>query len=77
MEPIPGSTKLKVNEQGIAALRALSGPLAPVMVIGPYRSGKSFLINQMLDQKCGMPFPVIRSKCTPPICCINYEAQRT
>lgn len=58
VEPLPNSTKLKVNPQGLAALRQLTGPVAPVVVIGPYRSGKSFLINQMLQQSCGtLPNP--------------------
>lgn len=70
VEPIPGSTKLKVNEHGIAALRAISGPLAPVMVIGPYRSGKSFLINQMLEQNCGVS-SVRLSRCR---CCLSTNA---
>ena len=53
VEPLPNSTKLKVNPEGIAALQQLTGPIAPIVVIGPYRSGKSFLINQMLQQSCG------------------------
>lgn len=27
-------------------------PLFPVQVIGPYRSGKSFLLNQLLSLSC-------------------------
>jgi hypothetical protein len=53
VEPVPSSTKLKVNRDGLAILRTIEGPVAPVVVIGPYRSGKSFLINQMLQQSCG------------------------
>lgn len=53
VEPLPNSTKLKVNPEGIAALKQLTGPISPIVVIGPYRSGKSFLINQMLQQSCG------------------------
>jgi hypothetical protein len=53
VEPVPDTTKLKVNPAGLAGLRELKGPIAPIVVIGPYRSGKSFLINQMLQQSCG------------------------
>jgi hypothetical protein len=53
VEPIPNSTKLRLNPAGLDALRKLPAPIAPVIVIGPYRSGKSFLINQMLQQRCG------------------------
>lgn len=28
-------------------------PVAPIVVIGPYRSGKSFLLNQLLGVPCG------------------------
>ena len=53
LEPVPDSTKLRVTDKGLQLLRALPGHLAPVVVIGPYRSGKSFLINQMLNTSCG------------------------
>ena len=39
-------------------LRALRGPVAPVVVIGPYRSGKSFLLNQLLGVPCDEGFGV-------------------
>ena len=53
IEPVADSTKLRVNEEGLRLLRSMPGKLAPVVVIGPYRSGKSFLINQMLGTSCG------------------------
>ena len=53
IEPVPDSTKLRVSDAGLQLLRGMAGHLAPVVVIGPYRSGKSFLINQMLDIPCG------------------------
>ena len=34
-------------------LERIPGPVAPVVVIGPYRSGKSFLLNQLLGVSCG------------------------
>jgi Guanylate-binding protein, N-terminal domain len=54
IEPVPDSTKLRVNDAGVRLLRSMAGHLAPVVVIGPYRSGKSFLINQMLGTGCGV-----------------------
>ena len=33
-------------------LRSIPGPVIPVVVIGPYRSGKSFLLNQLLGVGC-------------------------
>jgi Guanylate-binding protein, N-terminal domain len=57
IEPVKDSTKLRVSEEGLALLRGMRGRLAPVVVIGPYRSGKSFLINQMLGTGCGAARP--------------------
>jgi Guanylate-binding protein, N-terminal domain len=50
----PGSSRLRINTEGLAVLRQMPAPIAPVVVIGPYRSGKSFLVNQMLNQSCGV-----------------------
>jgi hypothetical protein len=51
-------TKLTLQKQGLDALRAVRGPVAPVVVIGPYRSGKSFLLNQLLGVPCDEGFGV-------------------
>jgi hypothetical protein len=53
VEPVAGSTRLAVSAAGLKVLRGIEGPVAPIIVIGPYRSGKSFFINQMLNQSCG------------------------
>ena len=54
VRPVEGHTRLEVEEEGLAVLRSISGPVVPVIVIGPYRSGKSFLLNQLLGVGCGM-----------------------
>ena len=51
-------TKLTLQKEGLDALRAVRGPVAPVVVIGPYRSGKSFLLNQLLSVPCDEGFGV-------------------
>ena len=51
-------TKLTLQREGLDVLRGIKGPIAPVVVIGPYRSGKSFLLNQMLGVSCGEGFGV-------------------
>ena len=51
-------TKLTLQKEGLDALRAVRGPVAPVVVIGPYRSGKSFLLNQLLGVPCDEGFGV-------------------
>lgn len=49
---------MKVADEGIALLNSIEGPVAPVVVIGPYRSGKSFLLNQLLGVPCNVGFGV-------------------
>ena len=63
--PVEGSATLAVTEEGAALLRSGLGggggadPLvAPVVVIGPYRSGKSWLLNQLLGVDCEHGFGV-------------------
>ena len=51
-------TKLTLQKEGLDALRAVKAPVAPVVVIGPYRSGKSFLLNQLLGVPCDAGFGV-------------------
>eukprot|EP00850_Spirogloea_muscicola_P005528 SM000025S08423 [mRNA] locus=s25:657110:662613:- [translate_table: standard] len=58
VEPDASHTKLTVVPEGLAAIARLPGPLAIVAVIGPYRSGKSFLLNQLLALSCDEGFGV-------------------
>jgi GTPase SAR1 family protein len=53
VQPLPTGTKLSLQEEGLQILREIPGSVAPVVVIGPYRSGKSFLLNQLLGVSCG------------------------
>ncbi|MCH86497.1 guanylate-binding protein 4-like, partial [Trifolium medium] len=52
VEPDPGHTKLRLSEEGLEAIERITNPIASVAVIGPYRSGKSFLLNQLLSLSC-------------------------
>ena len=47
-----------LQPEGLDVLRGVRGAVAPVVVIGPYRSGKSFLLNQLLGVACGAGFGV-------------------
>eukprot|EP00775_Hariotina_reticulata_P007219 gene7219-7432_t len=58
VNPVPGTSHLKVADEGIQLLNSIAGPVAPVVVIGPYRSGKSFLLNQLLGVPCNVGFGV-------------------
>jgi Guanylate-binding protein, N-terminal domain len=52
VRPVQDHTKLAIDEEGLRAIRRFEGPVVPVVVIGPYRSGKSFLLNQLLGVGC-------------------------
>ena len=57
---VDGATTLELAPEGVAFLRSLPKelPVAPVVVMGPYRSGKSFLLNQLLGVGCEEGFGV-------------------
>ncbi|GMH33914.1 hypothetical protein BSKO_01748 [Bryopsis sp. KO-2023] len=56
--PVEGRSKLQLDEAGLEFLRGIKSPVAPVVVIGPYRSGKSFLLDQLLNVSCNEGFGV-------------------
>ncbi|KAK6164593.1 hypothetical protein DH2020_001457 [Rehmannia glutinosa] len=58
IEPAPGHTKLQLAREGLEAIERITTPIAAVAVIGPYRSGKSFLLNQLLSLSCYEGFGV-------------------
>ncbi|XP_060961848.1 uncharacterized protein LOC133032045 [Cannabis sativa] len=58
VEPDPGHTKLQLSREGLEAIKRITTPIAAVAVIGPYRSGKSFLLNQLLSLSCSEGFGV-------------------
>ncbi|MCD9560605.1 hypothetical protein HAX54_019322 [Datura stramonium] len=58
VEPDPSHTKLRLAREGLEAIERITTPIAAVAVIGPYRSGKSFLLNQLLSLSCNEGFGV-------------------
>lgn len=58
VEPDPGHTKLRIAREGLEAIQRITTPIAAIAVIGPYRSGKSFLLNQLLSLSCNEGFGV-------------------
>ncbi|KAG0481446.1 hypothetical protein HPP92_012304 [Vanilla planifolia] len=58
VEPDFGHTKLRLAKEGLDAIRRIKNPIAAIAVIGPYRSGKSFLLNQLLSLPCERGFGV-------------------
>ena len=51
--PIEDHTKLSVDPKGLDVLRRITGLVVPVVIIGPYRSGKSYTLNQLISVGCG------------------------
>jgi hypothetical protein len=52
VNPVPSTSHLQVAQEGLQLLESIDTPVAPIVVIGPYRSGKSFLLNQLLGVSC-------------------------
>ena len=50
--------KLRLQPEGLKKLQELRGPVAVVSAIGQYRSGKSFLLNQLMELPCEAGFRV-------------------
>ena len=55
---VPDGTRLKLQPAALEYLAALRGPVAVVAAIGQYRSGKSFLLNQLMRMSCDEGFKV-------------------
>lgn len=53
VQPMSDHSKLEVQREGLDLLRSIKGTVCPVAVIGPYRSGKSFTLNQLMGVACG------------------------
>jgi hypothetical protein len=75
VNPVEGHTKLQVDARGLAALRRITDPIAPVIVIGPYRSGKSFLLNQLLGVPCGGA-PDSLPVCFSSAACVRHDVEQ-
>ncbi|CAL9088443.1 unnamed protein product [Musa textilis] len=58
VKPDPDHLRLRLAREGLDAIQNITTPVAVVAVIGPYRSGKSFLLNQLLSLPCDEGFEV-------------------
>ena len=50
--------RLALQNHTLEWLRTLPGPIAVVTAIGQYRSGKSYLLNQLMQMPCDRGFGV-------------------
>ncbi|KAI7993490.1 hypothetical protein LOK49_LG11G02534 [Camellia lanceoleosa] len=55
----PGHTKLCISKEGLEAIQRITTPIAAIAVIGPYRFGKSFLLNHLLSLSCYERWPLM------------------
>lgn len=51
-------TRLVLQPEGVQWLEALRGPVVLVSVVGAYRTGKSFLLNELMGVGCTQGFTV-------------------
>jgi hypothetical protein len=58
VHPVADHSKLQVSDEGLSLLSSITGLVLPVVVIGPYRSGKSFTLNQLMQVPCDVGFGV-------------------
>lgn len=67
--PEVSGTKLMVQQEGLDFVKSIPGKVAIVSAIGPYRTGKSYLLNQLMGVPCHRGFGVgnLRSAMTKGI----------
>ena len=51
-------TRLVLQPEALEALRNLEGPVAVISVVGAYRTGKSWLLNEIMGTGCDGGFVV-------------------
>ena len=51
-------TRLKVQPEGLELLKSIHRPVALISVVGAYRTGKSWLLNELMQIGCGRGFVV-------------------
>lgn len=67
MDPMPLLTldsdkKLTLNQNAARVLKRINEPIVVIGIVGKYRSGKSFLMNQLLDRSQGFALgPTVQS----------------
>ncbi len=67
--------ELILNEDGLNALKEINENLAICVCVGPYRQGKSFLLNQILKKDNGFEIGHKDNACTHGIWMYKYPAK--
>lgn len=63
----PVSKKLELGKEAVSLLRSLKKPLAVIAMCGRARTGKSYILNQLLGQSGGFPVDSSHRPCTKGI----------
>lgn len=58
------SGRVEVSEEALACLRAIRTPISVVAVCGRARTGKSYILNQLLGQSAGFQLAHSHRPCT-------------
>ena len=56
--------KIHLNENTLNFIRSIQGPISSLIVIGPYRSGKSYLLNRLAGKQQGFELGSSTNPCT-------------
>ena len=67
VESDDGKETFKINEEATAILQRVTGKVAVVAMCGLYRTGKSSLLNWLLDRKSGFAVGPTVQACTKGI----------
>ena len=72
-DPVPGAPiqlisqeneKFRINNQALDILKSLNGSIAICSVVGPYRTGKSYILNLLLNRPNGFVLGAKLVSCT-------------
>ncbi len=55
---------LVINETALDMIKNINGNLAVFVIVGPYRQGKSYILNRLMDSKCCFKLGHTDNSCT-------------
>jgi hypothetical protein len=70
---INASNKIELNQAILARIREISRPISVLSIIGPYRSGKSFLLNLLCEGRTRFATGASTNPCTQGVWADIFE----
>jgi hypothetical protein len=67
------SNNLKIENEGLNYIQSIEGNIAVCICVGPYRQGKSYLLNRILDQTNSFEVGHTVNACTKGIWVLKSE----